>query len=189
MPILYRVWYSIGMSYYDVIYEQAVDNNYLFTTDDARETGIPVVELAKLAHRGRLESLGNGVYRLARYVPSEADPFAVAVARAGKGAFLYGESVIALLGLAPTNPERIYVATTRRVRKALPPNVVLLKLAEPERLVRYSGVPAQRVANAIIACKRTIMVDRLREAAKRGREAGYITSGEAGLIGRELGCP
>ena len=93
------------MTYYDDIYEQAVDNHYLFTTANAAAAGIPSVELAKLASRGRLESLGNGVYRLARYVPAESDPYAVAVARAGEGAYLYGESVIALLGLAPTNPD------------------------------------------------------------------------------------
>lgn len=177
------------MTYYDMIYEQAVDNNYLFTTDDANEAGIPVVELAKLAHRGRLESLGNGVYRLTRYVPSEADPFAVAVARAGRGAFLYGESVMALLGLAPTNPDRIYVATIRRVRKALPQEIVLLKLSDRGRVARYFGVPSQRAADAIVACKKTVMTDRLREATSRGRENGYITASEARTIEKELDEP
>lgn len=177
------------MTYYDMIYEHAVDNNFLFTTEDAREAGIPVVELAKLTSRGRLEGLGNGVYRLARYIPSEADPFAVAVARAGRGAFLYGESVIALLGLAPTNPEKIYVATTRRVRKALPPGIVLLRLPEPGRITRYFGVASQRAADAIVACRGTVMTDRLQEAAERGRATGYITSREANRIEEELKHP
>ena len=65
------------MTYYDDIYERAVDENYLITTAEAREIGVPAIELAKLAHRGRLDYLGNGVYRLARFVPSATDPYAV----------------------------------------------------------------------------------------------------------------
>ena len=71
------------MTYYDDLYEHAVDNYYLVTTDDANNLGIPPVELAKLAKRGRLQNLGRGLYRLTRYVPSEFDPYAIAVARVG----------------------------------------------------------------------------------------------------------
>ena len=85
------------MTYYDDLYEHAVDNYYLVTTDDANNLGIPPVELAKLAKRGRLQNLGRGLYRLTRYVPSEFDPYAIAVARVVGSAYLYGESVLALL--------------------------------------------------------------------------------------------
>ena len=61
------------MSYYDEIYEHAVDNHCLVTTADAAALGIPTIELGKLSSRGRLERLGNGVYRLSRYVPSGTD--------------------------------------------------------------------------------------------------------------------
>ena len=44
------------MTYYDDLYEHAVDNYYLVTTDDANNLGIPPVELAKLAKRGRLQN-------------------------------------------------------------------------------------------------------------------------------------
>lgn len=174
------------MSYYDDIYEYAVDRHYLFTTLDARDAGIPAIELAKLAGRGKLESLGNGVYRLARNVPSGSDPYAVAVARAGEGAFLYGESVIALLGLAPTNPERIYVGTTRRVRKALPEGVELVKVKDPGRLTAYEGIACQRAKDAILACRGTVMRDRLRDAAERAASAGYVTAREAEELEEEM---
>ena len=59
------------MTYYDDIFERAVDNYYPITTDDANDLGIPPVELAKLAKRGRLQNLGRGLYRLTRHVPSE----------------------------------------------------------------------------------------------------------------------
>lgn len=175
------------MTYYDDIYERAVDRHYLFTTLDAREAGVPGIELVKLAKRGRLEALSNGVYRIARYVPSEADPYAIAVARAGEGAFLYGESVITLLGLAPTNPERIWVGTTRRVRKALPEEVELVRVAEPGRLTVYEGIPAQRAKDAILACRGTVMRDRLRDAAKRAAAEGYVTASEREELEKEMG--
>ena len=175
------------MTYYDEIYERAVDRHYLFTTLDAREIGVPTIEVVKLARRGRLEALSNGVYRLARYVPSDSDPYAVAVARAGEGAFLYGESVIALLGLAPTNPEKVFVGTTRRVRRSLPDSVELVKVKEPGRLTAYDGIPAQRAKDAIVACKGAVMSDRLRDAARRGVEQGYITAREAEELEGEMG--
>lgn len=163
-----------------------MDNHCLFTTADAAAAGIPGVELAKLASRGRLESLGNGVYRLARFVPAESDLYAVAVARVGKGAYLYGGSVIALLGLAPTNLDRLFVATPRRVRKKLPESVVLQGTRGSERLTVYEGVLNQRAADAIAACKGTVMSGRLREAMHRGRERGYITASEEALK-KEMG--
>lgn len=175
------------MSYYDDIYEHAVDNHYLVTTADAADLGIPVVELGKLSSRGRLERLGNGVYRLSRNVPSDADPYAVAVARVGRDAYLWGESVIELLGLAPTTPGRIWVATPHRMRKSLPKEVEVVRANTPALLDSYDGIPGQRVADAIRACAGRIMPERLHDAMEKGRELGYVTpSEERGLIG-ELG--
>lgn len=103
-----------------------MDNHYLVSTADARDLDIPVVELAKLVKRGKLENIGRGVCRLSRYVPSESDSYAISVALVGEGAYLYGESVIAMLGLAPTNPNCIWVASPRRVRLAHPPKGLMI---------------------------------------------------------------
>ena len=149
------------MTYYDDLYEHAVDNYYLVTTDDANNLGIPPVELAKLAKRGRLQNLGRGLYRLTRYVPSEFDPYAIAVARVGGSAYLYGESVLALLKLAPTNPDRIFVATSVRTRKRLP-----------------EGIQVVSRKDAILSCQDTIMSERLNEATHRARAEGFLTKAE-----------
>lgn len=179
MAILYQLWYSIAMTYYDEIYEFAVDNHYLISTFDAKKLGIPGIELAKLAHRGKLENLARGLYRLTRYVPDGNDAYAVAVARAGKGAYLYGESVIAMLGLAPTNPEQIWVATPKRVRLKNAPAGLRLILAQPDdKLTIYDGIASQRAADAIFSCKDKMMPERLLQAARSGHEQGYITAKE-----------
>ena len=141
------------MSYYDDIYEHAVDNYYLISTRDAMRMGVPSVELAKLAHRGKLEHVSHGLYRLARYVPHQNDPYAISVARVGEGAYLYGESVIAMLDLAPTNPARIYVATPRRYRGEKPDGLVVVIRDRGADTTAYEGVPSP----------------------DRAREEGYLT--------------
>lgn len=169
------------MSYYDDIYERAVDDYYLITTSEAKSIGVPAIELVKLASRGRLERLGQGLYRLARYVPSSFDSYAAAVKRVGRGAYLYGESVIALLDLAPTNPTRITVATTLRVRKSLPSGLRVVKVSEGAAITRYEGIPCQPVAEALRVCKATMIPERISQAMCRACELGYIVDSSAAL--------
>lgn len=175
------------MTYYDDIYEHAVDNYYLITTQEAEDIGVPGIELVKLAKRGRLENLAYGVYRLARYVPDENDPYAIAVAKVGADAYLYGESVIALLGLAPTNPACICVATTKRVRKKLPETIRLFDMQKPSLITIYEGIRCQKLKDAILACKDAMMNDRLRDAAITAKEQGYLTAKEAAELEEAMG--
>ena len=163
------------MSYYDDIYESAVDSYYLITTREARRIGIPPVELAKLAKRGKLQHVSHGVYRLSRYVPHPNDPYAVAVARVGEGAYLYGESVIAMLGLAPTNPAHVHVATPKRYRGKGAVGLVVTRRPDTGDATAYEGVPAQEAGAAIVSCLGKMMPTRLRAAAEAARDKGYLT--------------
>ena len=163
------------MSYYDDIYENAVDNYYLITTREAERIGVPRVELAKLAHRGKLEHISHGLYRLARYVPHQNDPYAISVARVGEDAYLYGESVIAMLGLAPTNPARIYVATSKRYRGKGADGLVVVVRSDAGDVTVYEGVPAQEAGAAIASCLGKMMSGRLRDAAEAAWAEGYLT--------------
>lgn len=95
------------MSAYDKIYEIAADQYGLITTDEAKDLGIPNIELTKLAHRGKLKRLGYGLYRISRYIPTALDIYAEAVKMVGSDACLNGESVLALHNLIPTNPSCI----------------------------------------------------------------------------------
>ena len=175
------------MTYYDDIYEIAVDNHYLVTTAQAAEAGVPTVELAKLAHRGRLENVSRGLYRLARRVPHESDPYAEAVARVGEGAYLCGESVIALLGLAPTNPAYICVAAPGRTRRKLPAHIRLRRADPGDEVTSYEGVRSQSAACAIRAASATVMGERLRAAADEARRRGLILREEQAGLREEMG--
>ena len=58
------------MTAYQIIYDEAIGNYGLFSTERAKELGISNGTLAKLAHRGRLEHLGYGLYRIDKFVPN-----------------------------------------------------------------------------------------------------------------------
>lgn len=175
------------MSYYDDIYEIAVDNHGLISTQAARDAGIPAVELPKLAQRGKLENIARGLYRLTRYVPTDNDDYATAVARLGEGAYLFGESVIAMLGLAPTNPRRIFVAAPKRTRRKLPASIRVRKPGARDNLTLYDGIPSQDVATAIRAASPTMMDDRLRDAAEEASRQGYLIGEEYDELKRDMG--
>lgn len=174
------------MTYYDDIYEIAADNYGIVTTSQANAIGATNKDLLRYVNDGRLTRLGRGVYRVKYWVPTEYDPYAVAVALVGKGAYLYGESVLAMHELAPTNPSRIDVAMTRRVRKRMPGTIRLRRERDNDEVVEYEGIPSQSVLGAIRSCKGAIMSERLADAARSARRKGLICEVEEREILEEL---
>ncbi|MGB3186494.1 MAG: hypothetical protein WBG36_09075 [Ornithinimicrobium sp.] len=58
---------------------------------------------------------------------------------------------------------------------------------EAPSLTRYEGLPAMRVADAILDCLGRIEPTRLREAARDARKGGLVTRVEYAKLQRELG--
>ena len=110
--------YTFAMSKIENIYEIVTDNHGLITSARAREVEISSNELVRYAKRGRIAKVGHGLYQLEQWVPGPNDAHAWAVMSVGPDALLYGESVIALPDLTPTNPTRTFVAAPRRTRRA-----------------------------------------------------------------------
>jgi len=183
---VYHFWYTFAMKYYDTIYEYAANNYGLITSVIAKTLGIPNIELVKLAHRGRVKRLGYGVYRIIQYIPTIWDKYAEALAFAGDGAIIYGESVLAMHGLALVNPSVIYVATQRKIRKKLPKYITVIFSEKILDGIIYEGIAAQKVFDAILACRNTIMSDRLIHAANEAEGQGLISKAEAKIVRKEL---
>lgn len=158
--------------------EIALDNYGYVTTREAAESGVPAVELPKLAARGGLVNVAYGLYRVPDIPPTAYDQFAEALLRVGEGAYLHGESVLALLGLADVNPRRMKVAVPRRTRPKLPPFVELTQVKGEVRTTFYEGLAAQPVADAILECRGRIEGERLVDAAKQARSEGLLTTAE-----------
>lgn len=174
------------MTYYDDIYEIAADNYGMVTTAQANKTGATNKDLLRYVADGRLERLGRGVYRVKYWVPTELDPYAAAVTLAGDGAYLFGESVIAMHGLAPTNPTRIDVATTRRVRRSLPSTIRLVRGIDGDDVTWHEGIPTQCIPAAIRSCRGSVMPERLADAARSARKQGLIGEDEEQELLEEL---
>ena len=174
------------MTIYDDIYEIAADNYGLVTSAEAKEVGASDKELSRIAKDGRLTRIGYGVYRIKHWVPTGLDPYAEAVALVGQGAYLFGESVIAMHALAPTNPARIHVATPNRVRRSLPASVKVVRRPDCGDTTEYEGIPSQTIPAAIRSCEGTMMTERLIDAAHRAKELGLIRAEEEAALLEEL---
>lgn len=172
--------------YRDVVREIALDHYGYVTTRAAVEAGVPAVELPKLAARGGLTNVAYGLYRVPDVPPTQYDQFAEALLRVGEGAYLHGESVLALFGLADVNPKQIKVAVPRRTRPQLPAYVALTHVKDETPTTFYEGLKAQRVADAILECRGRIETDRLLEAAKQARQEGLLTTSEWERVRRGL---
>lgn len=166
--------------------EIALDHYGYVTTKEATAAGVPAVELPKLAARGGLENVAYGLYRVPDVPPHVLDQFAEALLRAGDGAFLHGESVLALFGLADVNPRQIRVAVRRRTRPKLPRFIELTLVTGEVHTTRYEGLESQTVADAILECRGRIETERLMDAAKRARKEGLLTTGEWQRVRKEL---
>lgn len=180
---LYLERYSCGMvgdvRYRDIVREIAYGNHGFVTTRQAAEAGVPPAELPKLAEHSGLESVSYGLYRVTDLPPGDLDQYAEAVLRAPEGAYLWGESVLALHGgLADVNPKQVTVAVTRRTRSNFPPFMRVVRVAEGEPTTWYEGIASQSVAGAILACRGGIEPSRLRAAAEEARAEGLLTTAE-----------
>ena len=174
------------MSHYDEILELSLSNYGLVSFGQAIDAGISGSELNRYVATNRLEKVGHGLYRVNARLITPYDRFAQAVALVGADSRLHGTAVLALLGLAHVNPRELEVATNRRVRKALPSWIRVVKAKTPEEVVKYHGIPCQPLAQAITASKRVVMPDRLASAASRAYSQGLLTKSELKALRKEL---
>ena len=173
------------MAKIDDIYD-AVDDFGLITSAEAKGLGVSNAELVQMARRGKLQRVGWGVYRMPVWPYQEAAPYAIAVKSAGSDAYLCGESVVALLGLAPIDPGRMWIASPGRVRRRLGEGVRMTERRENARVELYEGVPSQYAADAVREAAGTMGRARALQAADEAMRLGYITRSEQQELVKEL---
>jgi predicted transcriptional regulator of viral defense system len=159
------------------LWRLAVDQYGFVTTRQAREIGVPVVELAKLAHRGVLSNVAYGLYRMNDIPITERDTFMAAVLRVGEDAYLRGESTLALYELASVNPRSVWVGTPQRTRAKHPSWLNVVKRSLPvEDLTVFEAIPTVTAKRALLDCRGRVMTERLLEAADRAVAEGLVLS-------------
>ncbi len=174
------------MNNFEKVYETAADRYGLVTVEDAEKLGIHRKQLLAWVAMGRLERCGRGVYRLNHHVPTPYDHFAEAVALVGHGAIIYGDGVLAMHNLALVNPAQIQVAVEKRVRKTLPDWIRLVKKADGIREETFEGIACQNLADAIRACRGTVMKERLADAIDQAERQGLVNRHEYQELKKEF---
>lgn len=175
------------MTKFNDIYEIAADNHGLITSKQAKCVGVSNNELVQYAKRGKIERVGHGLYKLSQWVPEINDVYALAVGIVGEGALLYGESVLAMLELAPTNPNFMLLATPRRVRRNLPNNYKVKFIDGIVPTANYDGISSQSVSEAILSSRETMMKERLLLAVENARKQGLISYEQFQILKEKLG--
>ncbi len=173
------------MTAYDKLYEDASENYGLITMDMAAQYGVSSMTLVMLARRGRLRHIARGVYRLEQHPASEYDKYALLVAKAGKGAFLWGPSVLAIHQLCPTDPARLYVGVPGRIRRNLGRGITIKNYSN-SNITSFYGIAAQTIEDAIRSSHGIIMNDRLISAVRRAKEEGLLLPSIAQKLMQEL---
>jgi hypothetical protein len=181
----YRKWYCFAMkekkrrTYRDQLFELALDQHGLITTADARELGIPAIELRKLAHRGKLRHISRGVYKFSNLVGLPDENYFRALLEVGPDAFLIQDSVLSFHGLASVNPRKIKKGTFNRVRRKIEPTIQVIHLPHSNlKIENRNGVRLTRVAQAILDSQNIVMRERLHDAVVEGIAMGLITKDE-----------
>jgi predicted transcriptional regulator of viral defense system len=165
----------------------AVGQHGYITTKDAKENGIPVIELVKLAARSKLQHVARGIYRFDELPPTKFDQFYEAALRVGDGAVLVGDAVLALHDLAMVNPRAIRVAAPWRVRRELPKWVKVEQTNVPDdEVTMFEGIPTTTVARAMLDARTYVMTERLLDAIPIAVDEGLMGGTEARKLKRDL---
>ena len=180
--------YYATVNAYDTIFDEAIGYYGLFRTSQAQGLGVSGSAVLSLAKRGKLLHIAHGLYRVDKYVPQPdgLDAYAIAVARVGDDAFLWGPSVLQAHHLCPTDPAKIYVATPSRFRGRLPNGIILKNSVKPKSVDFIGGIRAQTAGQAILSSQHKIMFDRLLEAVENAKGKGLLNEVEAHNTLKEL---
>lgn len=153
----------------------AVEQHGYVTARDVGRLGIPADVLDRLVDRGDLVLVTDGLYRLDGVPQSRWHAFAEAVLRAGPGAVLSHDAVLALHDLVEHRPDRVRVTTPHPVRHRLPQHIeVHHRRVDPADLTAYRGIPSTTVARALLDCRRFLAAHLLVHAAEEAVGRGLL---------------
>jgi len=168
---------------FDSLVEIASERHGYVTTRQARDAGVDPTQLRLLAHRGRLEHVARGVYRVPVLARSEFDDLAFAIAWARGRAVVSHESALILHRLSDVNPSAVHLTapldnhpraqgsgSVRIHRRTLPSSDV----------TTVQGLPVTTVTRTLADCL-ALGTDpaQIRLAIRQARQSGSLTVEEA----------
>lgn len=174
----------------DKLFEIAIEQYGYVTTKDARRLGINPVELPKMAGRGHLQRVAQGVYRFALFPRDPLDPYMEAVLWPDGRGTLSHETALAVHGLSDVNPPRIHftVPADYNPRRAGGERYVIHRRDLPEEdVTRYEGIPIVTPRRALWDVIGSRLAPHLvDQAIRQARTRGLIREEEAGRLREHL---
>jgi predicted transcriptional regulator of viral defense system len=176
---------------YTQLAERAADRFGYVTRDDARDLGVPMDTLSKLAARGQLEHVGHGVYRVSLIPPSPLGPYMEATLWPyGVPGVISHESALSLYEMSDVSPNRIHltVPPEYRTHRAIPDLYVLHReRLTLDQLSSFEGIPIVTAATAARQClAQHLRRSLLEQAVDAGVEHGWLRRHEAAALRREI---
>lgn len=137
---------------YRELVSRAADRHGLLAPADTVALGIDPAQLRILAHRGVIEHVARGVYRVPELPTTALTPLLEAVLWVGHDAVISHESTLAAYGLGDFNPSRVHVTVpaSYRLRRTAPRWLQLWRADVPEtERSTVEGVPVTTVERAL----------------------------------------
>lgn len=176
---------------FEAVFEMAADQHGYVTTAQAMAAGVAKDTLSKMAQRGTLQRVSQGVYRVVQFPASPWGQYVEAVLwPSGVRGTISHESALAVFGVSDVSPARIHVTVPRahRVRRAVPRVLAVHHADLPEAdLTLYEGFPVTTPERAIRDCHAEHLGPALvRQAIEDGRRTGLLSPAQGERLRREL---
>ena len=179
----------------DTLRNLAAEHEGLFTAREAEQAGVARVLVVQLAHRGRLERVGQGLYRFTGWPTTSLQQFHEAVLwprahRELKYALVSHDSALELYNLTQLNPGVIHVTLPPKTRISRErPTWLRLHFADVAENDRAweQGIPIVSVPRAIEDVAPAHGVDVVHRAVSEARERRLLREDELQRLVDKLG--
>jgi predicted transcriptional regulator of viral defense system len=175
------------------LWEVAVDQYGYLTAYDAHDLGIPVVELGKLAARGKLARVSYGVYRFPEWPVAANDNLMEAVLwTRDRRAALSHDTALLVYELSDINPDKIHVTVAPKSRalqrKQIPDAYAIhFQRLTDDQIGWWEMIPTVTVGTAIDQCIDThVRPDLVLQAISNAERLGRITPETAERLDTKL---
>ena len=179
------------VTYLERLREIALDQHGFVTTAQAVADGVAKTELPRLASRGRVERVGQGIYRIPQVPATPYDNWAMAVLWTGAPeTCLSHETALAAWGVSDVNPDRIHltIGKGRRLRRSGGERYVLHRRdLAPESRTSWEGIPITDLPTTIEDCIATGTPTYLvRQAIERGGRTSLLLVADQDRLTKRL---
>lgn len=162
-----------------LLYDTAEAQDGYFSTQQAEKAGVSRVTLAKAVHRGTLDRISRGVYRMTRFpvMSSNAQLWGAVLwphVRTQQNGLLSHYTALQLHGLSDVNPAKVHITLPKAFRQTRqPPGWLVVHRAEltSDDVVLIDNLPATSIPRTLrdIATigDKVAFADALRDAQQR----------------------